>query len=803
VRGVTYGTFRPDGEGNQYGSPETVEGDFGAMAAAGLNAVRTYSIPPRWLLDTALRHGLRVMVGLPWEQHVAFLDRGKVIEERVRQGVRACAGHPAVLCYAVGNEIPGSVVRWYGRRPVERFVHRLYAAAKDEDPEALITYVNFPTTEYLELPFLDLVCFNVYLESPGALESYLGRLQNIAEDRPLLLGELGLDSHRHGADAQAESLDSQIRTAFAAGCAGAFVFSWTDRWHRGGQDVVDWDFGLVDRERRPKRALQSVRRAFAEVPFPPDEAWPRISVVVCTYNRAAYFRECLEGLSRIDYPNREVIVVNDGSADGTAAIAAQFDVRLINTENGGLASARNLGLQAATGEIVAYIDDDAYPDSHWLTYLAATFRRTSHAGVGGPNLPVPEDGSVADCVAHAPGGPIHVLLTDQVAEHLPGCNMAFRREALEAIGGFDPQFGVAGDDVDLCWRLQERGWTLGFSPAAMVWHHRRDSVRGYWRQQLGYGKAEAVLEAKWPEKYNMAGHPTWAGRLYGKGAHYLGRARRVYHGMWGSAPFQSLDRRGPGVLASLPAMPEWYLVMLGLAGLAALGLLWRPLLLALPLFALAVAALVAHGIRAALRAPLRLQPATERSRRRALIAFLYLLQPLARLCGRLPHGLTPWRQRPALGMAYPGPRVQALWREQWRDAEEWLRAISSRLRQRGLVVLSGGDYDRWDLEVRQGALGGVRLRLAIEDHGGGRQMVRLRSWPWAAPKWVVAASLLGGLALAAVLEAAVGAGLVLGGSGLLVGVAVVRQCGAAAAAVLAFVSEAEDAQSGRLPAREA
>jgi len=120
-------------------------------------------------------------------------------------------------------------------------------------------------------------------------------------------------------------------------------------------------------------------------------------------------------------------------------------------------------------------------------------------------------------VANAPGGPIHVLLSDNVAEHIPGCNMAFRKDRLQAIGGFDPQFRRAGDDVDVCWRLQAKGWTLGFSAPAMVWHHRRNSIRAYLRQQIGYGDAEAMLERKWPEKYNAAGHVSWSGRLYGKG----------------------------------------------------------------------------------------------------------------------------------------------------------------------------------------------------------------------------------------------------------------------------------------------
>ena len=242
-----------------------------------------------------------------------------------------------------------------------------------------------------------------------------------------------------------------------------------------------------------------------------------ISVVVCSCNGIRTIGETLAALENLDYPDYEIIVVDDGSTDQTSVIAGRYDVRLIRTENNGLSAARNLGMNAATGEIVAYIDDDAYPDPHWLTYLASAFMRTEHAGIGGPNIAPPGDGVIADCVANAPGGPVHVLLSDEVAEHIPGCNMAFRRERLMAIGGFDPRFRVAGDDVDICWRLQERGWTLGFAPTAVVWHHRRNSIKAYFKQQRGYAKAEALLADKWPGKYNSAGHVTWQGRLYGKG----------------------------------------------------------------------------------------------------------------------------------------------------------------------------------------------------------------------------------------------------------------------------------------------
>src|SRR5918998_1837386 len=332
IRGVSYGTFRPGADGDEYRDPKVVEQDFAQMAANGLNAVRTYTVPPRWLLDTAQRHGLYVMVGLPWEQHVTFLDdaeRARSIEQRVRAGVRACAGHPAILCYAISNEIPASIVRWYDRRRVERYLERLYRAAKDEDPEGLVTYVNYPSTEYLRLPFIDFFCFNVYLEEQEPLETYLARLHNIAGERPVIMAEIGLDSRRHGEEAQARALEWQVRTTFGAGCAGAFVFAWTDEWHRGGYDIEDWDFGLVDRKRRPNPALAAVRRAFAEAPFPEGLPWPRISVVVCTHNGERTIRECLEGVLKLEYPDFEVIVVDDGSSDATATIASEYDLHLI------------------------------------------------------------------------------------------------------------------------------------------------------------------------------------------------------------------------------------------------------------------------------------------------------------------------------------------------------------------------------------------------------------------------------------------------------------------------------------------
>jgi O-antigen biosynthesis protein len=739
VRGVTYGAFRPNDLGEEYQNIEIVDRDFRLMAASGFNTVRIpHTMPPRSLLDVAARHGLRVIVGLSAEQYVGYLtdtNHAPDIEGIVRAKVRTVAGHSALLCYALGNEIPASTARWLGRRRVERYLERLYRAVKAEDPGGLVTYVNYPSTEYLQMQFLDLTCFNVYLEDETRLRSYLARLQNLAGERPLVMSEVGFDSLRHGELKQAEVLNWQVRAVFAAGCAGVVLFSWTDEWFRAGADVADWRFGLTDWDRNPKPSLAAVTAAFADSPFPPQERLPRVSVVVCSHNGARTISDCLEGLRRVNYPDFEVIVVDDGSTDDTAAIARQFGTRVIQTPNRGLSNARNTGLAAATGEVVAYLDDDAWPDPDWLLHLVTALSADGCAGAGGPNLPPAGDGAIADCVANAPGGPSHVLLSDHIAEHVPGCNLALWKARLQEIGGFDPQFRVAGDDVDIGWRLQQQGWQLAFAPAAVVWHHRRNSMRAYWRQQVGYGKADALLQDKWPEKYNPSGRPMWGGRIYTGASRMLGRSR-VYHGSWCVAPFQSLYQSHQSSVWTLALTPAWYLLLLLLAGLATIGAIWSPMLLAISVFALAVGLTIAAAVRNSLAALFPDPPSSGRKRLQALTALLHLIYPAARLWAEF-RWQTATHRRRRLRLAPIWPRQGALWTQQALPLTGTLTAIAGTLRAAGVRARRGGDYDRWDIVVEV-AVASARLLMDVEEHGSGHRLVRFRIWP----SWSPAAGLL-------------------------------------------------------------
>src|SRR5215211_5901891 len=359
VRGVTYGTF-PESKLGLFPELKRVEEDFAAMAAVGINTVRTYTVPGQEILDLAEEAGLKVLMGIWWDDP-RYLDptvRGswqKMASEArnaVKKAVESYAGHPAVLGFVLGNEIPGPVVRWHGRRRIEGLLRNLYETGKDAAPEALFSYANFPTTQYLDTSYFDFDCFNVFLENESAYRRYLAQLQVSTGDRPLLLTELGLDSWG-GEDRQADCLDWQMRGAMELGLAGTCVFAWTDDWWVGGHRVEGWDFGVTRENRKPKAALMVLEAYYRTKPSELREKWPRVSVVVCAYQAQDTIEECLWSLTELEYSNYEVLVVDDGSTDATAQIVHRFPVRLLSRERLGLSGARNVGLEHAEGEIVA------------------------------------------------------------------------------------------------------------------------------------------------------------------------------------------------------------------------------------------------------------------------------------------------------------------------------------------------------------------------------------------------------------------------------------------------------------------
>lgn len=706
VKGVTYGTFRPNAEGEPYPSHSQMKEDFSHMREAGINTVRLYTPPSDRMVDMAADAGLYLIADICWGPRTCEWDYAawwkKAVQGTAEQA-RRLRNHPAMLMLSIGNEIPPLMVRWYGRKRTENYLSTLYDTVKEHAPESIVTYVNHPPTEYLHLPFLDVVSFNIYLNRELELRSYLARLHNIAGDRPLFLGELGFDSEEFDEAGQARQLDSQLRAVFEKGLCGAAVYSWTDEWSIFNSDIKGWSFGLTTAERAPKLALTTVRNIYSSSLYRLRPApWPRVSVVVAAYNGAATINDCLAWLGRMDYPNYEIIVVDDGSKDATPHIIKGHGVRTITVPNGGLSRARNLGIKAARGDLVAFIDSDAHPDSNWLYYLVCSLEEQKAAAVGGPNIAQGNAGFTADCVDCSPGNPTHVLLDDERAEHIPGCNMAYRKSALLEIGMFDPTHRAAGDDVDVCWKLLAAGHKIAFSPSAVVYHHRRGTVAGYLKQQKGYGYAEAHLQQSYPGRYNFFGHQVWRGHVYDTvsqslrqhGVPLLFRSK-VYQGTFCGEQFQSVYHPFLNWWIQIFTAVEWQglTAAMLLAGGIGVGLsreaAFVPLGVGLAMLALCFGSALQCALHASYRKPWR---GFRRVQGVMLVALLHWWQPLARGKGRF-QGWLATRKSPR---AFPS--AARLYGNLLQRAR-FLDGFQGHLRTCGWVCRPADEWSEHDLEI--------------------------------------------------------------------------------------------------------
>jgi hypothetical protein len=232
--------------------------------------------------------------------------------------------------------------------------------------------------------------------------------------------------------------------------------------------------------------------------------------------------------------------------------------------------------------------------------------------------------------------------------------------------------------------------------------------------------------------------------------------------VWGTAPFQFLYEPARGDMNAMILMPEVYLAIGLVTLLVAVGALWTPLLFLAPILVAVAGGLAVRAVTTATAArfPTRGLSASEALARRALTGLLHVLQPLVRLEGRLRHGLTPWRRFTTRGGVVPVPRRLERWSEEWVEPAAWVRSFEHEIAAAGAVVRRGGEFDSWDLETRGGVLAGVRVSTVVEEHGSGRQLIRMRCRPrYSATALAIAAALFALAAAAAVDGAAVAAGI--------------------------------------------
>lgn len=732
-RGVTYGPFASSPQTGTFPSRSQALVDFDLLRQLRVNVLRVYDVPPPWFLDLALAQDLRLLIDIPWTQHLCFLDRPdqeRAAREAVRQAARACAGHSAVFAYSVANEIPAEIVRWHGPRRITRFLERLMAIVRENDPGCLCTFTSFPATEFLSSNAVDFVCHDLLLNDCQAFNDYLAQLQIAAGPRPLILGACGSDSLREGETGQAQMLAWQIESSFRAGLAGFIILGFTDEWNRGGRMVEDRAYGITTRERTPKEAFGTVRELYREAPYFRLSRLPRVSVVVACRNGERTLRPCLDALCNLGYPDYEVVLVDDGSTDGTAQIAQSYPAfRYLRQLPQGLSVARNTGVAAAEGEIVAFTDADCRPDEDWLYYLVHELLSGEVAAVGGPNLPPPDESRLAAAVAVSPGGPRPVMISDRDAEHVPGCNLAVWRWALEAIGGFDPAFHQAGDDADVCWRLLDRGWKIRFSAAAMVWHSHRATIGGYLKQQFGYGEAEALLARKHPRHFDATGGGQWRGRVYGPATPaFPFTSAVIYGGVFGTAAFQRLYRRGLQPAMGITTSLEYHALVT--APLLVLGAAWPVLLpLGIVSFTVSCTTVVLSAVQA------QLPPTQSAFWSRPLLALLAFLQPIVRGWARHRWKFTSRSVRPTTFRRPDLPRPSfferphrelTFYSESGVDRLAFLKGILDQFHAEGWEIRTDQGWSDFDLELSGRTWSRAWISTVAEELGENRRVLRCR-----------------------------------------------------------------------------
>jgi glycosyltransferase involved in cell wall biosynthesis len=797
LKGFSYGPFAPNSEGEHLPERGQLRADLALMRSLGANTVRFYSAPSAGVLDSLLEFDLRAVIDVPWEKHRCFFEDWSAriaARESISRTAETVGGHAAMLAISVVNEIPNDIVRFYGHARIEKFLMELGDSVKQASPDCLTTFANYPTTEFFQPEGFDYCSFNVYLHDVGKLGAYLDRLQHIAGDRPLVLSEFGLDAVREGERAQADLLASHLRTVFHRGAAGSIIFSFTDEWFTGGRLLDQWGFGVTRANRTPKPAAVAVQHEWARVPFADGETLPKVSVVVCAYNAARTLPECLRSLGEVNYPDYEVILVDDGSKDNTPEIAADFpSIQYVRQTNQGLSVARNVGAEHATGEIIAYTDADCVADADWLRCLIQAMESQQVDAIGGPNITPHSDGWSAQCVAASPGNPSHVMLDDSRAEHIPGCNMAFRRDALLRLGGFDPQYRQAGDDVDMCWRLLDEGGSIGYAAGGFVWHHRRETVGAYLKQQIGYGKAEALLHFKHPQRFSVAGHCSWHGRIYGSGTAGLPVVpEKIYYGPFGFAPYQVVYRHNHYGLWACVTWLEWHIVA---AFSFALGFLFWPLWVITALMwgtTLAVTLNAAREARMPKNAPWWCRP---------LVAILHLVQPVIREWRRVTYDLSLWRPKLSadyLRTSHPVQIIDSRTHDLYWDnrnglgREKLLARLVSESRQWDWLGVLGNAWAAWDVKLVGDLWHTLHIYTATEELGNNRRFTRARCI--AQPTLVNYVLSTGALvwsaaALVSMNYAAVALGCVASGIALFQNLRSRRQCLAAATSLVAHAGE--------------
>jgi len=472
----------------------------------GGNTLWLGEAPSEEVLDEAADLGVMIFASVRWPWDTDFLSSTRVIADALgsyRAYLSEYAEHPALAGCFLAREIPSEVVKWMRKERVKAALEGMVRSLKSEYPDILYVYEDGPGQEHLQLSHVDLISYKLELEEGEELRPLIDHLHLVAGDRPLVLSQFSIKSGE-----SAESLYQQKKALEEA----SLLF----------HDVGVAGYSMASYVEGP---FDGAALELSDLPVFPQlkelELQTFCSVIVCSHNGRHRLSYCLEALLKLRDQHYEVILVDDGSSDGTAEVAREYaeaflekgvPYRIIEHERVGLAEARNVGARKAHGSILAFTDDDAAADQDWLKWLRKSFYEGAAMCGGYGLLPLYMHGRQSE-VAKLPGRASPVLLNAQEADQVPSCNMAVYRSVWEDLGGFRPDFTLFGDGVEMGWRVMETGYRVLFAPCALVWHQPCESYRSYVRQQVKYGMAEGQLLKHYDiEREENGAH--WAAGMY-------------------------------------------------------------------------------------------------------------------------------------------------------------------------------------------------------------------------------------------------------------------------------------------------
>jgi len=232
-----------------------------------------------------------------------------------------------------------------------------------------------------------------------------------------------------------------------------------------------------------------------------NEFQPTVSIVIPVRNGEATIGALLESLQKVDYDQNkvEVIVVDGNSTDKTREIVTKYPFKLFIEDGEGLNAARNTGIKNSGGEVIAFTDADCIVPSNWIRKMVENFRDPQVWCIGG-NIKGCEDDFLSRYADNTVMPVMRSFKRRQVLSMIKlffnypaGCNMAFRRKALEEVGYFDEGLRYGADDLELVERVGKAGRKIVLDPSVLVLHKHRSTLKGLLKQTFNYGRGGMLL----------------------------------------------------------------------------------------------------------------------------------------------------------------------------------------------------------------------------------------------------------------------------------------------------------------------